>query len=326
MDLSIIVPVYNVEKYIRPCIESIFKQGIGNNHFELIIVNDGTKDRSMELIADIIRQHDNIIIINQENQGLSMARNNGIAIAKGEYILMIDSDDLLIEDSLPPILEKALETKADLVVANFVRMTDKEIDYTNLPQNKEPFRYEEKNGTDLYLENFSHSTSNIWHTLFKSKFIRDNKITFIPSIYFEDIPFSTECYLKAGKCIYTSWILNIYRERTGSISDLDSFTIRQAKDYTTSIVKTWELRKLHNTSPQIQAKLKTNLYTTYTSLLYRILFKTEKMSDQIQMLKYFKQQNPDLVFTFSLQQKIGNLLYTISPRLYIIAQRWWWKS
>ena len=94
--LSIIVPVYNVEKYVRPCIESIFKQGLDDADFELIIVNDGTKDHSMEMIADIIQQHNNITVIHQENQSLSVARNNGIAAAKGEYILMPDSDDLLI--------------------------------------------------------------------------------------------------------------------------------------------------------------------------------------------------------------------------------------
>lgn len=102
LQLSIIVPVYNVEKYIRACIESIFKQGLDEDTFEVIIVNDGTKDRSMEVIQDIIDQHKNITVINQENQGLSMARNNGMAIARGEYLLMPDSDDLLVENSVKP--------------------------------------------------------------------------------------------------------------------------------------------------------------------------------------------------------------------------------
>ena len=95
--LSIIVPVYNVEKYIRPCLESIFRQGIDDDNFEVIIVNDGTEDRSMEVIQEIISQHDNITVINQENLSLSVARNNGIAQAKGEYILMPDSEELMIE-------------------------------------------------------------------------------------------------------------------------------------------------------------------------------------------------------------------------------------
>ena len=125
--LSIIVPVYNVEKYIRPCFESIFKQGLDDNEYEIIIVNDGTKDKSMEMIADIISQHHNITVINQENQGLSVARNNGIAQAKGEYIFMPDSDDLLFDNCLPILLDKVMEAKADLIVADFLRMDDEEI-------------------------------------------------------------------------------------------------------------------------------------------------------------------------------------------------------
>lgn len=72
MKLSIIVPIYNVEKYVRACIESIYKQGLDEKKFEVIIVNDGTTGNSMEVISDIIDQHSNIVVINQENQGLSV--------------------------------------------------------------------------------------------------------------------------------------------------------------------------------------------------------------------------------------------------------------
>ena len=116
-----------MEKYIRPCIESIFKQGLDESRFEVIIVNDGTKDRSMEVIADIINQHHNVTVFNQKNESLSVARNNGIAAAKGEYILMPDSDDILVEYSLPPLLNKAIETKVDLVVADFQVVEDKDM-------------------------------------------------------------------------------------------------------------------------------------------------------------------------------------------------------
>lgn len=125
--LSIIVPIFKVEKYIRRCLESIFRQGLNDDVFEVIIVNDGTPDRSMEVIADIIQQHQNITVINQENQGLSVARNNGIEQARGEYILFIDSDDLLIDNTLPYLLDKALSSQANLVVADFVKMCDEQI-------------------------------------------------------------------------------------------------------------------------------------------------------------------------------------------------------
>ncbi len=106
MDLSIIVPIYNVEQYVRACIESIYRQGLDEDRFEVILVNDGTKDKSMEVIQDIIQQHKNITVVHQENQGLSVARNNGMAIAKGEYLLMSDSDELLPTCSSPEVLSK----------------------------------------------------------------------------------------------------------------------------------------------------------------------------------------------------------------------------
>ena len=98
--LSVIIPVYNVEKYVYECVDSVFRQGLDENIFEVIIVNDGTMDNSMSVIKELIASHSNIIVISQENQGLSVARNKGLAIAEGEYILMPDSDDLLIENSL----------------------------------------------------------------------------------------------------------------------------------------------------------------------------------------------------------------------------------
>ena len=120
LKLSIIVPVYHAESYIRLCLESIFKQGIDDADFEIIIVNDGTKDRSMEVIADIILTYNNITIINQKSQGLPVAHNTGIDVSKGKYILMPDADNLLIEDCLKPLPEKALEIYANLVVADYL--------------------------------------------------------------------------------------------------------------------------------------------------------------------------------------------------------------
>ena len=149
MKLTIILPVFNVEDYIRPCLESILRQGLDDDCYEIIIINDGTKDKSMEVISDIIEAHHNIQIVEQENQGLSVVRNNGIAMAKGEYILMPDSDDLLIDNSLSTLLEAALSTKADLVVADFINMTDEEIDFSmaHPPQQRTEFEYKEKTGS-----------------------------------------------------------------------------------------------------------------------------------------------------------------------------------
>ena len=315
--LSIIVPIYNVEKYVRACMESIYRQGLDEDRFEVIIVNDGTKDRSMEVIADIIQQHSNISVINQENQGLSVARNNGIAAAKGEYILMPDSDDLLIENSLKPLLEKALETKVDLVVADYLSMTDEEIEHimTRSTQHTE-FNYKEKSGEQLFLEDLNPSHCYVWRTLFRREFLIRNNLTFVPGIYIQDVPFTHECYLKASKCIKTSWLLNIYR-RGRKESATYSFNKNKTKDFCIAIAKTWELTHLDNLSPKVLNKLQEDVYTSFSALLWIITHKIDKSSDRTDIIDFLKRQAPDLWFKNGAKQKQQSWLYRYFPHLFV---------
>ena len=314
--LSIIIPVYNVEKYIRACVESIFHQELDEECFEVIIVNDGTKDKSMEIIADIIQAHKNIIVINQENQGLSVARNNGIAKARGKYILMPDSDDLLIENSLKPLLEKALESKADLVVANYLSMTDKEIEHTDtsLLQHKS-FNYREKSGEELFLQDLEPYHCYVWRTLYRREFIIENNLTFVPGIYIQDVPFTHECYLKAKRCIRTSWLLYIYRK--GHESATFSFSPKKLKDFCTAIAETWKLTRLSGLSPSIEDKLREDIYTSFSAMIWIITHKIKKASDRIDIIDSLKQQAPDLWFRNGTKQKIESFMYRHLPHLFI---------
>lgn len=102
----------------------------------------------MEMIADIVVQHENVTIINQENQGISVARNKAISIAKGEYILMLDSDDLIVDNSISVLLGVALADRPDFVVADFVEMTNEEIEkYQGVVQ--KDFAYDEIRGDKI---------------------------------------------------------------------------------------------------------------------------------------------------------------------------------
>ncbi len=325
MDLSIIVPIYNVEQYVRACIESIYQQGLDEDRFEVILVNDGTKDKSMEMIANIIQQHKNITVINQENQGLSMARNNGMAIARGEYILMPDSDDLLVENSLKPLLKNALETKADLVVADFLIMNDDEINNRQLIYQQE-FSMKEKTGEELYMDDLKPNHFYVWQTLYKKDFITKNNLKFIPGIYFQDVPFTHEAYLKAKTCIKTSWLLNIYRRGQESASNLSSFNLKKAHDFCIAIAKSWELYKnMEGLLPETKKRQKSLIYISYNNFLYRVLFKLDKISDKVEVLEYLHQLVPDIEFNYSIKQRMGNILYQISPSLYVIIQKWMWS-
>ena len=315
--LSIIVPVYNVEKYIRPCIESIFKQGLDESCFEVIIVNDGSEDRSMEMIADIISRHANITLINQENKGLSVARNNGIVIAKGEYILMPDSDDFLIENSLKPLLEKAIEFQVDLVVADFLRMDDKNNECVKTVPQKE-FSIKEKTGEELFLEDLNPYECYVWRTLFRREFLLNNHLKFVPGIFIQDVPFTHECYLKAKKCIRASWFLNIYRWHNASTSA--NYNLKKAKDYCIAITKTWELKDLKGISKREQKKLRDDVFITFSKMICNTAHEIDNASERNDIIDFLKQQVPDLHFNNGTKQRIVSFMFWYLPHSYLFIR------
>lgn len=103
MKISIIIPVYNVEKYIGKCLSSIYQQDLNECFYEVLIVNDGTLDNSMEIVKEFAIKHNNLRIINKQNGGVSSARNEGIKEAEGEFVTFVDADDWIMENSLQKI-------------------------------------------------------------------------------------------------------------------------------------------------------------------------------------------------------------------------------
>ena len=316
MDLSIIVPIYNVEEHIRPCINSIFHQNLDENRFEVILVNDGTKDRSMEVIQDIIGKHKNITVINQENQGLSVARNIGIKNSKGKYIFMIDPDDLLIKNSLKPLLEKALKTNVDMIVADFLSMNNHEIEemHLHIPKQLEPV-YEEKTGKQLFLEYLSPYHCYVWRTLYKREFIISQSLFFYSGIRYQDIPFTHECYIKANNCIKTNIILIIYRRWSGSSTNL--YDINKAKDYIIALAKTWSLRQIVGLPSNLSYKLEEDVYISFRTLLYHTLHNIEHQSERNKIMDLLNYHFPDLNFTHSIKQRFITILIKKMPYFFI---------
>ena len=117
MTLSIIIPVYKVEKYLRKCLDSCLHQNISKEDYEIICVNDGSPDNSAQILDEYAAKHPNIRVVTQTNQGLSMARNNGLAVAQGDYVWFIDSDDWIEENCLAGICS-ALKSNPDLLQLN----------------------------------------------------------------------------------------------------------------------------------------------------------------------------------------------------------------
>ena len=107
MKLSIIIPVYGVEQYVEKCLHSVFNQDLPPSDFEIIVVNDGTKDNSWNIVKKVTDNYSNVCLVEQTNQGLSSARNHGLDLARGEYVWFIDSDDWIETNCLSEILYAA---------------------------------------------------------------------------------------------------------------------------------------------------------------------------------------------------------------------------
>lgn len=127
MLISFIVPVYNTDKYLQKCIESIYEQGLSYKDFEVIAINDGSTDNSLKLLRELSQRYTNLIIVDQINQGLSAVRNKGVLMAKGQYIQFIDSDDYILPNQLQLILTKeCIEKELDLLQFNFKKIINDE--------------------------------------------------------------------------------------------------------------------------------------------------------------------------------------------------------
>lgn len=315
--LSVIIPIYNVEEFVRSSLESILNQGIDESSCEIILVNDGSTDNSMAMIQDIVDAHANIRIINQENQGLSVTRNNGLSVAKGEYILMHDSDDLLIPGSLKPLLDKALETKADLVVADFLKKSNEEIAELKLDEIVQPeIVVKEKLGKELFMEDLDPYTCYVWRTLYRKTFLIENSLSFVPGIFFQDIPFTHECFMKAKKSIRTTRKLNIYRvNRRGAATH--SFSPHKAKSFSIAIAKTWKLRQLEGISSDMRYKLEEDMYISFRMMLYRTLYCVHNRADRNKIMDILNENTLKIFFTHSIKQRLFTALVKWFPHLFI---------
>ena len=188
--ISIIIPVYNVEQYVRQCLESVICQTIDHSLLECIIVNDCTPDKSMDIVSEIVDKYKKgdglmhfILLDHEKNKGLSASRNTGMRKATGEFIYFLDSDDYLYPDSLKVLMNyHQQEPEADLIMGNHYD----ELNTTTY--------YKIKNAKIIRNKNllFLGKTKKIsaWNSLVSRKVLVDNNIEFVDGIYFEDNVFN----------------------------------------------------------------------------------------------------------------------------------------
>ena len=210
MYLSVIIPIYNVEKYLPECIDSVLKQDF--NDYELILIDDGSTDQSGSICDYYQTQDSRIKVIHKKNGGLSSARNAGIIISKGEYVLFLDSDDYLAENALQIFFHEQKSSDANVVIANFYYLYTQKIEMAKICllekkiiSGKEAIKLLIKGK----IQNFA------WGKMIKGKIARS--YLFPEGRYFEDTYWFHKIIDKGNVLIIPEPLI-YYRQREGSIS------------------------------------------------------------------------------------------------------------
>ena len=212
MRLSIIIPVYNVKDYVEACIMSCQQQDIPSSAYEIIVLNDGSTDESLEVVQRVSERFDNIRIVSHANKGLSLTRNAGMGMARGEYIWFVDSDDRIEANCLGKLMTEIGD--ADILAFGCK-------DYVNGVY-KGDFQYSVKNslvtGPQFILETSSRFMHGAPFYLFRSDFLRKHGFEFCPGIYHEDSEFTPRVLSSALKVAVSNGKYYLRTVRPGSIT------------------------------------------------------------------------------------------------------------
>ena len=212
--LSIIIPLYNCEKYIKHCLDSILAQGLNKSDFEIIIVDDGSVDNSYAIATAYATGHDNIIVVRQENQGVACTRNNALKMAKGNYVTFVDADDMLVGGSLAKLLRIAMENKAEMVKAAHIEVPQEAL-FESYSCNGSST--ELMSGDDAIVKVTKLKEGYCWGYLISRRLIADHNLCFPPKVSFmEDWAFITQAMLKCNTFINSDVLFYLYRRNTTS--------------------------------------------------------------------------------------------------------------
>lgn len=292
MKVSVIVPVYNVEKYIKKCLDSLVNQTLDG--VEIIVVNDGSPDNSQKIIGEYTKKYKNVKSYIKENGGLSDARNYGIKKATGEYISFVDSDDYIRNDMLEIMYNYAIKEDLDVVVCDSINVYD---------NGSEILIKSNNNYSDNDVRNYIISPPMACTRLFKKTIF--DKIQFKKNIYYEDLEMTPKVVNITDKIGFVSEGLYYYVQRDGSIMKQNVFNkkllnifdvLKSNKDlledkfpeeieymYITHLLRTASLRflnydngkeyiyKIHNIMKEYFPKWKNNVYYKKSSFKLKLI-------------------------------------------------------
>lgn len=303
---SFIVPVYNTEIYLRKCLSSLVNQTYKN--YEIVVVNDGSTDSSSKIIDDYVKKYKNIKVVNQKNQGLSVARNNGVKETIGDYILFIDSDDYVDERLLENI-----DLKIDNVdVLRYQIATDNN---NNIKEyNEKAFDNVSGDIAFKYLSSY-HFVELACCYVIKSKYYKENEFNFEKGVYHEDFGLIPYIIYKANKVKSIDYIGYYYVTRDGSIMNNTDYqkTIKKAFD----MLKQYKKMKIYSRNANKKINLD-DYYLSYISNSVIVKARELKPQDRKKYVTELKKINAfDGILVDTKMRKLKKILMKSNLNLYL---------
>ena len=296
--ISVIVPVYNTEKYLEKCLDSLATQTLRD--IEIIIVNDGSPDNSQKIIEKFTKKYDNMKSFVKENGGLSSARNYGLTKAQGEYISFIDSDDYIKKNMLEKMYTKAQKDKSDIVTCDFINLYEDGHE-VNMKSN---FHYSVSE-----LQNYLISPPMVCTRIYKKELF--TKIKFKENTYYEDLELTPKLLLYTEKVSFLEEPLYYYFQRNGSIMKQEVFNDKLLDIFDVLSSNYQKLSKLYPN--EIEYMYITHLLRS-TSLRFLDYEETEKYLEKInnEMKDKFPQWRKNIYYKKSSYKLkiICNLAFT----------------
>lgn len=217
--LSIIVPYFNVEKYIEVCIRSLFNQDIPYSDYEVICVNDCSEDNSEAIVSRLKAEFPNLLMVSQtQNHKMGAARNLGLSNARGKYVWFVDSDDYIEPDCISYIIRKAEESDVDIIHFDYKVDNDGIISTYRTSYDDEKIY----SGNDFFVsceyEQWWQRCVEVWRRIHKKSFLLDNAILFEEDVMYEDTDYSIKCYGIAKAVQHLNISPYIYRRNNNSVT------------------------------------------------------------------------------------------------------------
>ena len=299
IDLSVIIPVYNVEKYLPHCLESVLIQA--DNNIEVIAINDGSIDKSPEILDQYATQYPSLKIINQPNQGVSAARQKGITVAHGKYILFLDADDFLEASSLNILYKKAIEADADMVLMDYYTYNPDDQKKTYIQQTS----IHQYSQASLLKQMFCAERAwAVWSYIAKKELHETIKYNLVSDLSIgEDAVYTTQIVLAAHKITSINKPLINYVSRPDSVTQQKNISDRQFSSYLKFPQRIYDLLYPSYLYPELKESI---AYVFLRACYETFYFHHFKNAATIARLAYRQQQ---VIKSEKLLNNFGKLFY-----------------